>query len=154
MVVRQNQSKIVQAKDVPGLTGMASGQFVTVVSGDKNEFVTESVIISPGGDATALLDAFSLRNYLAVLTGGAKDAKGSELAVTGAPSGARALSYSGTVTAGGQTQAVTGEAVAFVHGKVFVVVAHGKYAPSTRSIDVSSLATAIDHRLASSEALN
>ena len=151
MVVRQNRSAILRTQDQPGLTVQASAQFIRVVSGDNNEFVAESVIIPRSGDASGLLDAFNLSNYLARFTGGAQDATGSALTLPGAPAGSKALSYSGTLTGGDHPQAFTGESVAFLSGRMFVVVTHGKYAASTRSIDISLIATTLDRRLASTE---
>lgn len=145
MTIRQNQAKPLQPLDVPGLTVAASGQFVTVVSEDKNEYVTESVVVPTNGDAEHLLDAFTLKNYLGGLTGRAADATGAALTMAKAPSGAKAFSFTGTVS--GVPQQVAGEAVAFVNGRAFVVVVHGRYGASARTIDVASLATTIASRL-------
>jgi hypothetical protein len=154
MSVRQNQTKVLSPNDVPGLNTSASGQFATVVSQDKNEFVNEIAVVPDASDPQALLDAFNLSNYLAGFTGGAKDATGAALTPTAAPFGSKAYSYSGSVSAAGQLQQVEGQSVAFVHGSVFVVVIHGRYTPSSRAIDVAALATNIDKRLDAITGLN
>jgi hypothetical protein len=144
-----SQSKILQPRDAPGLIATASGASVTIVSDDKNEFVTEIGIIPDTDSPQALLDAFSLANYLTGFTGGASDAVGTALVLPAAPPGAKAFSYSGTVRSAGQTHVVEGEAVAFAHGNVFVILAHGRYVSSTRAIDLGALAATIDGRLVS-----
>ena len=155
IIVRQKQPKILHAQDTPGLETGGSGEFITLVTDDKNEFVTEIGVIPDSGGAEPLLEAFTPANYLSGLTFGAVDAASTDFNAAGAPPGARAFAYSGTVVSTtGQSQKVEGQVVAFVQGAVFVLINHGTYAPSTRTIDVGALATRISQRLAATPSLN
>jgi len=133
--------------DVPGLTGPASSYSVMVASQDQNEFVTVAAVLPTDGDAAPLLDAVTADTYGKNLTGGAPDATAKVISIPGAPAGARALSYSATLPGSGATHHVEGEALAFVHGKIFVLLVHGRYAASPRTIDLGALAARIDARL-------
>ena len=59
----------------------------------------------------------------------------------------KALSFSGTANAGANPQPINGEAVAFVHGPVFVIIIHGTYQPPKYSLDAAMLASTVNARL-------
>ena len=152
--VKQQQTKIVAARDVPGLTSEASSFFATVATSSGDEFVNLIAIATDSEkSASGVFEAFTPGTYLPGLTTGARDAAATPLAVAGAPAGASAFSYSGTVPGsvpGQETRShIAGQALGFVHGRTFVLLIHGMYAPSTREVDLAKIARAIDERLAS-----
>jgi hypothetical protein len=147
--VRQEQAKVLVANDVPGLGGTAEAYFLTLASDDGNEFVNGIAVVPESATAaTALLDQFTSANYAAGLTGGAADATVTLRSGPDEPAGSKRLDYSGTVPIAGQEQRVTGTAVAFVHGRTFVVIIHGTYGASDNAIDPGRVAAAVDTRLA------
>jgi len=134
--------------DVPGLTGPASSYSIMVAaSEDPDEFVTVAAVLPADGNAGPLLDAMTADVYGDKLTGGASDGTATAITIPGAPAGARALSYSATLQGSDAPHQIEGEALGFVHGDVFVLLMHGRYAASTRAIDLGALATRIDGRL-------
>jgi hypothetical protein len=151
---RQDAVRRVDRRDAPGLTSGASGRFVTLVSPDEQEFVNQLTVIpdDPGGVA-AMLEAFNPANYLGGLTAGDPGATAEPLTLDGAPEGARALSYRGIDDTGLTPQQVEGEVVAFGEGRVFVVIVHGRFAPSTYQIDLGPLASIVEGRLQEIEEL-
>ena len=142
-------AKILKSTDVPGLTGAASAYTVSIVSADQNEFVSEAIVVPDSGDAAALLSAFTADRYKNDLTAGASDATAAPAELPGSPAGAKALSYAGTLTSGSQSHHIDGDAIAFVRGQAFVFLVHGRYAPSSRVIDLGGVAARIDARLVS-----
>ena len=150
MAIQPPHVTLVHAGDIPGLTSTASGDAKTAASADNNEFITVVAVLPDAGDAATLLQAFTMDSYLSNVTGHAEDAAGQPLTLSGAPAGARAFSYTGTpVAPNGTTHPVEGEVIAFVQSSAFVVINHGRYAPSTRQIDVGQIAANIAQRLAS-----
>ncbi len=151
--VKKQLSKLVAASDVPGLPSPGSAFFATSATPDGNEFVNLiAVVASSEADAAACLAAFVPDTYLPGLTNGAKNATSKPESAPGAPSGAKAFSYTGTVTAtqnGNLTQhEVTGTALAWMRGKTFVVVVGASYGIAPPTVDVMRIAAAIDGRLA------
>src|SRR5581483_10046803 len=90
--VAQNQNKVLDKRDVPGLTSRAKGAFVIIASPDKNEFVNQLAVVPDDGNVAGLLDSFDAANYLSGLTSGARDAKATPEALPGPP-GAKALTF-------------------------------------------------------------
>ena len=126
---------------------MCPGWVEILASADKNEFINQLVVVPDDGGAAGLLDAFTSDNYLGGLAPGANDAKASLTALPGAPAGAKVLTFSGTENADINPQPINGEAVAFVHGPVFVIVIHGTYQPPKYPVDAAALATTVSARL-------
>ena len=149
LALQPPQVQLVHPGELPGLQSTASGETKTAASADNNEFVTVIGVLPDDGNAQSMLDAFTLDNYLPNVTGDAEDAQGSPLTVPGAPDGAKAFSYSGSPSGTNAPQHVDGEVVAFVQSGAFVVVNHGRFAPSTRTVDIGQLASKIAQRLAS-----
>ncbi len=145
--VAQNQNKVLDQRDVPGLTSGGKGAFVIVASPDKNEFVNQLAVVPDDGNVSGLLEAFDSENYLSGLTSGAADAQATVQALPDARAGAKALTFSGTQNAGTNPQFVNGEAVAFVHGKVFVIVIHGSFQSPKYPLSAAQLASRINARL-------
>ena len=150
--VKRQLPKLVAASDVPGLPSAASGFFATSATPDGNEFVNLIAIVATSeADAGACLNAFVPDTYLPGLTSGAANATSKPDSAAGAPPGTKAFSYAGTVTAtqsGNLTQhEVSGLALAFVHGKTFVVVVGAAYGAAPRTADIARIAAAIDGRL-------
>ena len=157
--LQQQGAKILPARDVPGLTSEASGFFATVASAAGDEFVNLIVLAAEDKrGASAVLDALTPENYLAGLTQGARDAATSPFDLSSAPPGSKGFRYSGTVPASvpGQTigRSISGQALGFVRGNAYVLLVHGVYVPSTRGIDVATIGSAIEARLAASGAVN
>ena len=146
--VAQNQNKALDKRDVPGLHSGAEGAFTILASPDKNEFINELVVVPDDRDAGGLLAAFTSDNYLGALAPGANDAKASFTTLPGTPPGTKVLTFSGTVNADSNPQSINGDAVAFVHGAVFVIVIHGTYQPPKYPIDPAALAKGVNTRLA------
>lgn len=143
------QVQLVHPGEIPGLGSTASGEAKTAASADGNEFVMVIAVLPDDGNADAMLQKFTQDTYLRNVTGGAEDAQGTPLMLDNAPEGAKAFSYSGTPTTSTGSHHVEGEVVGFVQSGVFVVVNHGRYAASDRTIDVGQIATNIAKRLAS-----
>ncbi len=147
--VKQQHTKIVAARDVPGLTSEASSFFATVATSSGDEFVNLIAIATDSEQgASGMFDAFTPGTYLPGLTNGARDAVATPQAVSGAPAGSEAFSYSGTVLGSVQGRRIEGQALGFVHGRAVVLLIHGLYTPSARGIDVTKIAAAMDARLA------
>ena len=151
--VAQNQNKVLDQRDVPGLTSGAKGAFVTLASPDKNEYVSQIAVVPDDGATAGLLEAFNSANYLGGLSAGAQDAKATPQTLPDAPPGAKALVFSGTATTGGAPQALNGEAVAFVHGRVLVIVIHGSFQPPKYPLNGGELASTVDSRLKTVEGI-
>jgi hypothetical protein len=152
LIVQGQQAQIVAAGYVPGLASEASAFFATVATDSGDEFVNLiAIAVDSNAGASAALDAFTSDNYLPGLTGGAADAATGLLDVSSAPPGSKGFGFSGTLPAsvpGGTGQGIMGQALGFVRGSTFVLLVHGLFVPSARGIDVSTIAAAIDARLA------
>jgi hypothetical protein len=167
-VATQIQAALLQSADLPAaLPRLASGvQFVPAdqfpgqavrasvaaarFGRDKQtEFVNVALIVPDSGGPLPLMQNFNPQAYLQGLTASAPDPTSAPITVTGGPPGAQSFRYGGTVSAGGGTQTISGEVLAFVHGKVFVLLVHGTTADATPGIDLAALAATVDARLAS-----
>ena len=146
---QQSETKALTKSEVPGLSGGATGVFTTFTSAAGREYVTQIAVVPDNpADVAALADAVGSKQYIAGLTGGASDATATAIDAPGAPSGARAFSYSGTAATPTGPQVLNGEIVGFEHGKVFVVVLQAAYGDATHDVDVGAISGAIDARLA------
>lgn len=143
----QNSVRVLAATDAPGLSVPGTGIFVTLVSPDGEEFVNQLIVVPADGDAGALLEAFTPEAYLPGLTAGDIAATAEEVKPRGAPADAKALSYRGTDNTGVEPKPVEGTVIAFVRGDTFAAIVHGRFAPSTRTIDIGALASTLASRL-------
>lgn len=146
---RQNRTKQVSRTDVPGLATAGATVVTTYATADDKEFVTQIVVIPDDGGTAALLDRFASPSYVTGLTGNAKDATSSPMPLAVGPAGAKAINYAGTVPTPDGNQLVQGQAVGFVHDKLYIVVLHASYGGAPHAIDVGAIAKALDDRLAS-----
>jgi hypothetical protein len=147
-----NRAQLVDQTGLPGLDGSASAALVLLARSDTNDFVKQIAVAPPDRATLAkLLDAVTPANYLSGLVRDASDGTATPQTLPGAPAGAKALSFSGTVSPGSH---VTGTLVAFTHGPVFVVIAAGTYGNSAPAVDLVSIASAIDTRLAATPEAN
>ena len=139
--------QIVAPNDFPGQSVQAS--LATAQFGGENtsEFLKAALIVPDTGGPTPLMDAFTPQTYLQGLTANPQGSA-DPVAVTGGPPGARSFRFTGDLSATGATEQLTGEVLAFVHGKVFVLLVHGNYTATAAGVDLVALASLIDTRLA------
>jgi len=148
-VQRQDATKALTRVEVPGLTSAAAGAIATYSTPDGKEYVTGIAVLPDDlASLSGLLDGFGTKTYIDGLTGGAPDSASTPLDVSHAPAGARGLNYTGSVRTPDGNQTLSGQVVALVHGKVYLVLLHASYGlPSPQPIDVTDLARTIDQRL-------
>lgn len=150
---RRNDIVAVSRAEVPGLSAGAAAQFQAFATADASESVQASVVLPENAsDVSALLEAFGSRSYISALTGDAPDAQTSEVTVPGAPEGTRAIDYSATVPGPDGAMHLEGRALAFTHGRLYIVLIHAAHGGTRGDIGLGQIASTIDQRLAANPA--
>jgi len=134
--------------EFPGQSARASVAVARFGRDHQAEFVNVALIVPDSGGPEPLMQNFNPQAYLQGLTAGATDPTSAPISLTGAPAGAQAFRYGGALTTNGATGTMAGEVLAFVHGKVFVLLVHGTTIDATPGIDLASLAATVEARLA------
>jgi hypothetical protein len=142
------------AAEFPGQSVLASVATARFGRDQQAEFVNVALIVPDSGGPGPLMQNFNPQTYLQGLTASAPDPTSAPIPLTGAPVGAQAFRYGGTLTANGVTETISGEVLAFVHGKVFVLLVHGTTIDATPGIDLASLAATVEARLVTLPVVN
>jgi hypothetical protein len=142
------------AAEFPGQSMRASVATARFGRDQQAEFVNVALIVPDSGGPEPLMQNFNPQTYLQGLTASAPAPTSAPIPLTGAPAGAQAFRYGGALTTNGVTETISGEVLAFVHGKVFVLLVHGTTVDATPGIDLASLAATVESRLATLPVVN